>query len=162
MAAPVLTDYSRDLLSIASIVISIVGFALTVLSLLYAIQQIRMTKTAAEAAEEAAKKTLLESEYLFTRFAAANSLRFLAEVRLFVDSKSWGFAALRLGDLRDQVAQLAKLDKDCESLVVGLRRWETTLRELSREEGIFSERKWLLFAVRLQNKIDQLHTPFNR
>lgn len=162
MAAPVLTDFWRDWLSIISIAISVVGFVLTVVSLLYAIGQIRMTKTAAVAAEEAAKKTLLESEFLFTRFAVANALRFLAEVRIHLDSKSWELAALRLGDLGDQVVQLAKLDSECENLVFGLRKWEAVARKLSRVEGKFAETKWQTFCVQLQQKMDQLHTPFQR
>lgn len=155
-----LTDRARDIISLVSIAITIVGFILTVASLWYAIQQIRKTKTAAEAASEAANRAVRDSETLILRFAIANAVRFLAEVRLHLEAKAWSFASLRAADLADQIAQLARNDGACRDLVQTLRVWESTFRKLHRGDGEFNEPKWLRYMIKIQTKLDQLHTPF--
>src|SRR4051812_24558135 len=90
----------RDAISIVSLIATVVG-------LLYAIAQIRKTKSAANAAKEAADKALAESRRSYHRFAARNARRLVSEAKIHVDNKAWALAAFRLNDLADQVAQLA-------------------------------------------------------
>jgi hypothetical protein len=92
----VLTEFWRDLLSLVSLGLTVVGFILTALGLWYAILQIRKTKSAVEAAEEAANRALAESERNFQRYAAANAHRFINEAKMHVDGKAWEKAAMRL------------------------------------------------------------------
>jgi hypothetical protein len=75
--------------------IAIVGFGLTAAGLVYAILQIRKTKTAAEAAEEAAKRALTESRRNLQRYAAGNAHRFVNEAKTHVDRQEWEKAAIR-------------------------------------------------------------------
>lgn len=157
-----LTDRARDIISLVSIAITLIGFVLTVASLWYAIQQIRKTKTAAEAATEAANRAFKDSETLILRFAVANAVRFLAEVRLHLEAKIWDFASLRAADLADQLAQLARNDIACSDLAQTIRGWEATFRKLHKSDDKFDEPKWLKYMLKLQTKLDQLHTPFHR
>jgi hypothetical protein len=150
---PLLTDFWRDLLSL-------VGFGLTAAGLVYAILQIRKTKSAAEAAEEAAKRVLTESERNFQRYAAANAHRFVNEAKMHVNSQEWEKAATRLNDLADQAAQLAYTDEDWRQLADDLRTWAATCMKHARGKAKFPMNNWVAFSVRLQRKIDHYHGPF--
>src|SRR4051794_5263941 len=99
------TDFQRD-------VLSLVGFLLTTAGLVYAIVQIRMTQSAAKAAEEAAKKTLAESRLSFRRYAAGNAHRFISSAKTHVDDADWVKAAMRIDDVADLVAQLGHFDAE--------------------------------------------------
>jgi hypothetical protein len=76
----------KDVLNIASIVVGAVSLLATVVGLLYAIAQIRKTKSAAAAALE-------ESRQSYHRFAAGNAHRFIKEARIHVENKQWTLAA---------------------------------------------------------------------
>jgi hypothetical protein len=148
------SDFWRDILAI-------LGFVLTALGLLYAIVQIRLTKSAAQAAEEAAKKTLAESQLSFQRYAAATAHRFISEAKIHVENKQWEKAAVRINDVADQVAQLAGFDAEWQQYAEKLRNWAAVCQrhaigELSR----FVSLKWIGFLVQLQAKIDSCHGPF--
>lgn len=110
-----LNEIWRDLISLA-------GLALTLVALVYAIIQIRMTKTAARAAEEAAKKTLAESHLNFFKYIAATAHRFISEVKIHINDGKWEEAGGRLNDLADQIAQMSSLDPDWQRFAELLRQ----------------------------------------
>ncbi len=157
---PLLTDFTRDLISITSLVVTVIGFPLTVVSLLYAIRQIREAKSAAMAAQEAANRTLKESEFRFVRFAAGNASRFLSETRVHLDNRHWRVASLRAGDLGDLLSQLARDGSGFEGLVTELRVWQANLIRVETGDIKFADKKWQSFQVRLQRIVDNFHSPF--
>ena len=157
---PILNDFLRDVLSITSLLVSLVGFPLTVVSLIYAIRQIREAKTAAVAAKEAANRTLLESESRIIRYALGNAHRFLAEARLYLESSVWKFASLRIGDIADLFSQLTKTNADFENLLTELRDWQVHLVRVEANKIKFATPKWQSFQARLQRIIDEVHGPF--
>jgi hypothetical protein len=149
-----LTDFWRD-------VVSLVGFLMTAAGLVYAILQIRKTKSAAEAAGEAARRALLESRLSFQRYAAGNAHRFANEAKMHVDRQEWDKAATRLNDLADQVAQLAHLNEEWRQLTDNLRNWAATCtRHAAGVKTRFAKNKWVEFAVVLQGKLDHYYGPF--
>lgn len=151
-----LNDFWRDILTI-------VGFASTIAGLYYAIAQIRKTKTAARAAEEASKTALNESHYLFQRYAASNAQRFINEATIHVENRSWQEGRMRVNDLADQAGQLASLDPAWQEFADTLRRWSATLGKMTRNKSArFASNKWAEFVVRLQTKIDSCVTLFSR
>jgi len=150
----ILTDLWRD-------VVSILGFIVTTAGLVYAILQIRKTKSAAEAAEAAARSALAESQRNFQRYAAGNAHRFINEAKLHVDRQEWEKAATRLNDLADQAAQLGDVDEDWRQLADELRTWASICtRHAAGSKAKFVRNKWTTFSVRLQAKIDRYHGPF--
>jgi len=150
---PLLSEFWRDVLAVASAII-------TVLSLLYAILQIRKTKSAAIAAKEAVEKVHEESQRNFQRYALTNALRFMTEAKVHAESRAWDKAALRLGDLADQAAQLAYFDEEWKQLAVELRRWEDTMKRVGSQKANLAPMKWSAFLLRVQLKVDESHGPF--
>jgi hypothetical protein len=149
-----LTDFWRD-------VITIIGFVFTTAGLVYAILQIRKTKSVAEAAEEAAKRAVVESQRNFQRYAAGNAHRYINEVKSYVDRQDWEKAAIRLSDLADQAVQLVHSDEEWRELADKLRNWAATCsRHASGSKSKFAKNKWTAFSVRLQRKIDNYYGPF--
>jgi hypothetical protein len=151
---PLLSETWRDVVSLVSLVLSVLGLAATVLGLWYAIDQIRKTKSAAVAAKEAADQALAESRESYNRYAAANAHRLIREAKIHVQSGvagltqsqstgdalthdqrvAWVLAAARLSDLADQVAQLANDDPDWRNFADELREWEGTCQRFDRGE----------------------------
>src|SRR4051794_30158637 len=111
-----LSDVWRDIISIG-------GFLLTIAGLLYTMRQVWLAKSAAEAAKNAADRTLDESRKSFQRYIAANAHRFINEAKMSIENEQWAAAAMRLRDLADQLAQLTGLSLALEQLRTAARRW---------------------------------------
>lgn len=149
-----MTDFWRDLIAVASVFVTLVGFIL-------ALWQLRKTRSAAEKAREAAERSREESRRDYHRYVVANLPRLLDGAKRFVDANDWQGAILRLSDIAEHVAQLADLDGDWNTLAPESRIWEDTLRAVAR--GSIKEippKKWKEFVLRLHTKIDQYHGPF--
>jgi hypothetical protein len=141
--------------------ITLVGFVATLLSLYYAIRQVRDAKSAAEAARSAAQEALVKSQQNYLRYVAANSHRYVNEVIIHVDHQAWQLATLRLSDLADQISQLASDDAEWKTFSDALRTWATTTKRLHTEDlKRFARSKWEEFLLRLQAKIDSYYGPF--
>jgi hypothetical protein len=139
----------RDAVSITSLVATIVG-------LWYAIVQIRRTKSAANAAREAADKALAESRRSYHRYTLANAQRFIKEAKIHVENKTWALAAFRLNDLADQAAQLVGEDPEWRLFANELREWEATCQGQARGlKKTFTVLKWSEFTRRLQSLSDK-------
>ena len=150
---PFLNDFWRDIVSVVSAVVTVVGF-------LVAYWQLRKTRSAALAAKDAAIRAVEESRGRFRKFILSNLFRFLTEARLHVNEKKWEMAAIRLGDVADQVSQLADVDHEWRPLLSEIRHWEETLRGRTSRGVRFAPRKWADLLTRLQSKIDRDHGPF--
>jgi hypothetical protein len=155
---PLLSEAWRDILTIVSLVITAAGFLGTVVGLVYAIRQIKQTKTAALAAKEASDRALADSRKGFHHYTAANAHRFVNEAKIHVGNESWAMAAMRLGDLADQLAQLGA---EWKELVAKLREWDAACtRRANGSRKSFALDKWSDFAVHLQERIDGYYGPF--
>lgn len=150
-----------DFLAVGGFVLTIVGFVATLLSLYYAIRQLRETKSAAVAAREAATAALVESRRNYLRHVAANSHRYVNEVIIHVENQAWQYAALRLDDLADQLAQLGIEDPECKPFADEVRSWAATAKGHAAGGGRkFAATKWTRFLLRLRAKIDSYYGPF--
>jgi hypothetical protein len=148
-----LSEFWRDIVSISSAIITVLGFY-------YAIRQIWMTQSAAAAALKAANQAVSESRRSFERYTIANALRYFAEAKLYINDSSWEKASLRLSDLAEQTAQLAAMDPEWKNLTHELRQWSDTISRIPSQRIRFARKKWSLFAIKLQGKIDERHGPF--
>ncbi len=149
-----LTDVWRDLIALASAVLTVAG-------LVYAILQIRKTQSAAMAAKAAAEQARAESHRSFLAYAAANAHRFINETKLHVDHERWEMAAVRMNDLADQAARLVATDPEWTAFADELRKWaHTCTRHAAGELKKFAKPKWITFSVRLQARIDGHFGPF--
>ncbi len=142
-------------------IISIGGFLLTFAGLLYTARQVWLAKDAAEAAKHAANQMLDESRKSFRRYAASNAHRFVNEAKVFIESAEWGFAAMRLSDLADQLGQLGALSLSAGQSAADARKWSGTCGRLaSGQLSRFPALRWIDFCVGLQSVLDSLHSPF--
>lgn len=153
-SSPVMNDFWRDVVSIGSAVVTVIG-------LIYAIRQIWKTQSAAEAARESADRAFAESRSQFQRYALTNALRFVAEVKLHVGSRAWELASIRTSDLAEQVSQLSETEPEWEPIAQDLRKWETEFGRLA--SGTLKRLRSSArhdFLNALQGKIDKQHGPF--
>lgn len=156
-----LSETWGNFIAIAGFVLTLVGFIATLASLFYAIRQIRETKSAAVAAQEAAAQAVAEGRRSFERYAAANAHRLITLAKDHIGRTEWQMAAVRANDLADHVAQLAVADLEWRQHVDDLRTWEAMFVRLARGDlKRFDSGKWIEFSLRLQRKIDSLHAVF--
>lgn len=150
-----LPNFWRDSLTLGGVVFTLMGRA-------YTIYQVRKTKSAAEAAERAAKEALAESRENYRRFAAANAHRFFSEARGHVDRQEWTPASRRIGDLADIVAQLASVDSSWAPFTATLRAFPEVAGLIARNQRKnLSVRKWSELCLRFQTKLDEAYGPFS-
>jgi hypothetical protein len=151
---PFLDDGWRDIISVGSFLVTIVGFVVAFI-------QLHKAKSAIDAAQEATQKTLLETQQRYQRHIVSIADRFFSEVKMLVGKSIWDRASIRIGDVADQFAQAIDFDEEWAVLVNELRMWEQALSKLSiNPNARFASRKWADFIVRIQQKIDQYHGPF--
>jgi len=136
---------------------------LTAAGLIYAIAQIRKTKSAAQAAEEAAKIVLHETQKSFQKYVIALAHRFINEVKALVRAQppDWVKAAMRLSDLADQMAHTVSPAAVANSEVDEVRNWagrfhKYAVGKLKR----FPDKEWEAFLARFESRIDSLMRPF--
>ena len=126
-AEPILNESPRDL-------VTLVGFAGTVLGFIVTIWQLRKTQSAAKAAEVAANKTQEENRFAFYKFTVALAHRYVNEAKIHVDNEAWERAAIRLSDLTDQVNQLVPLDNAWSAMAGELHGWSVTCNRLKSNQ----------------------------
>ena len=144
------------------------GFVAGVLSLFvgiagfwYTIKQVWKTKAAAQAAEEAANRTLRESGRKFREFVTANAHRHLLEANQQIFEGQWAMAGLRAFDLADDLAQLVSDDTEFKELVASVRAMALAMTEKSKKvTKRFSVKQWNEVLQRLRPKIDLLQRLF--
>ena len=79
-------------LSVAGVAVSTIGLAATY-------YQVRKARKSADAARDAAKATLRDSQKSFRRYLAAVVQRQLAEVETFVADERWELASIRCEEI---------------------------------------------------------------
>jgi len=148
---PLLTEAWRDIIALGSLAVTLVGFGL-------AYWQLRKTKTAALAAQEAAERSVDESRRQFQSYILACSMRYLAEAKLLASRNQWPEASTRLGDLADQMVQLADFDEDWLPLLSEVRDWAGKIDDPTKKPRMRS--KFVATLQRVQQKVDSHHGPF--
>lgn len=150
-----LTDFWRDVIALLSVVLTTAG-------LIYAIIQIRKTKSAAEAAKESAQQTLRESQSRFQRYAAASANRFLNEAKIHVGHKDWDKASDRIYLVADQTNLLAAIAREWVGIEQELRKWATLCNRLALGESKRFPRKWSEFVGAIQGRLNETLGPTPR
>lgn len=155
MAAPLLPEGWRDVLALASLVATLLGFAI-------AIWQIRKTKSAAEAARAAAKNTSAEVQKSYGHFTIGIAHRLITEVMSHVQKENWELASLRLNDLADQVVLLVSSDPEWKNDSTQLRKWaDVCFRQLHADgTHTFDRDKWSKYFLKFHSKIDIHFGPY--
>jgi hypothetical protein len=154
LSEPLLSEGVRDILAL-------VGFVATIAGLAYAIIQIRKTKSAAEAARQAADVAADESRKAYRRHVGSHSHRFINEAKIHVENQAWNLAAARLSDLADQAAQLSHATPEWKAVGAEIREWESRcLRLASGAKKRFLPEKWTEFLVLVQARVDDVYGPF--
>jgi hypothetical protein len=145
----------RDVVSIASLAVTAIGFAV-------ALWQIRRATSAAIAAEKAADRALRESQKSFHRYTAANAHRYVSEVKIHIRNTAWPLSAARLADLADHAAQLDNEDASWKQIAGQLRKCEGACDGQSdpASQTPFATDKWEKFILKLQARIDAYSGPF--
>jgi hypothetical protein len=160
-----------DFFTIAGFVLSIFGLIVGIGGFWIAIHQIKETKRAAEAAQEAAKKTLAESKESYERFVGAYASRLLSELQNSVNTKDWKLASIRSQDVAELVASLPATgdeinDEKSNELVASLRGFAQKFAEISKVDKSpltpANLKKWKDLVQGLHRQLDQLRAPFKR
>src|SRR5438874_3538478 len=97
----------NDFWQVGGFVVGVIGFVVT-------IWQIRKTKHAFEAAEEAARITYRESKKSYERFVGDYASLLLSELQNAVNAKDWKFAGIRAIDLGGLLALLPSTGSSTE------------------------------------------------
>jgi hypothetical protein len=149
----VLTDSWRDIIALLSLVLTTAG-------LVYAIVQIRKTKSAVEAANEATTQTLAESQSRFQRYTASNANRFLNEAKIHLEHQEWEKASGRMNDVADQASLLSPLAGGWEQTAEALRTWASICESLAvKKRKKFPKPKWAAFVGTLQQRLNAIISP---
>src|SRR4051794_3034814 len=132
-----------DFYTVAGFYVGVVGLVIGVVGFAVTIWQIRQAKTAADAAKDAANRTLTESKDSFERFVAAFASRLLSELQRAEDSKDWQLANLRTHDLAELLGTIDVVEFDATVLVARLREFEQKFADRKAERNPkFSQVKW--------------------
>ncbi len=145
------------------------GTLASVAGLVYAIYQIRKTKSAAEAARVASEETRTLSRQDYQRYAVANAVQFIGELKAFVAGKVWERASLRFSDLAVQASQVANLQRpndpetanQWEILADELRQWAQSCEKVLAGQIKFQQGKWTKLLPRLESMFHTYHGPFS-
>ena len=126
----------RDSLSVWGILLAVLGFAGTWLSLWYAFKQLRRTEESAQLAEQAAtlaKKAAEDATTCapkFCRYTAQHAHHLIREVKTHVGKGEWREVAYRLRDVTEYAIALAQGDgvtnSDWSNFCDELRSWDNS------------------------------------
>jgi hypothetical protein len=155
---------------VVSLVVGFIAFIIAIIQLRQARDAALASQTAAEAARDAAQKTLRESKDAFERFVAAHAGRILSELESAVGEANWEIAVLRARDMAEIIATLpaasspTRDDKIAEA-VNELREFGHTFTEFAEKEAKrlqpkVAKEQWQPLLERLHTRLDQLRAPF--
>jgi hypothetical protein len=150
--------------------LGVAGGIVGLLGLAYTIYQVQKTKTAAEAARDAAKTTVAESKEAFERFVAAHAGRILSELEAAVGAAHWEVATLRARDMAEIIATLPATNNPTEDAKIAdavnqLREFGHTFTEFAEKEATrlqpkVAKEQWQPLLQTLHTRLDQLRAPF--
>ncbi|MCI0705763.1 MAG: hypothetical protein L0241_32280, partial [Planctomycetia bacterium] len=107
---------TSDALTLWGFVVGVVGLVVGVVGFGYTIYQVWKVKAAAEAAKEAAEKTLAESREAYEKLAGAFASRLLSDLEDAVNSKDWALATIRAKDVAELVSTASQSIPDTVEL----------------------------------------------
>lgn len=157
----------NDIYTAGGFWIGVAGLLLGYVGYRIAITQLRQTKQAADAAREAAEKTVAENKEAFERFVAAFAGRLLSELQAAANRLDWKVAELRAHDLADLLATLPVAAPAAESGEA-----TRTLREFAQEFArkatdpepkkltAAARKRWDSLLLTLRQQLDRLRAPF--
>lgn len=157
MNEPVLDELWRDVVSLASVFLTAVGFLCTIILAVKA-------KRAAVLAKEATQEVAAEMKSLVHKHEIETAHRFLNDAKLHVQHKDWKLASVRLGDLAKAIAKINLLDSDeWASIIRDAREWADKCENMSDgRRKTFPTTKWREFLARVEGEIDRFHGPFQK
>jgi hypothetical protein len=152
----ILDESARDVFGFVGLVVTSIGFVVT-------IWQLWKTQSAAKAAEAAARAALKQSRFAFEKFASNRALRFLQEAKIHVDGEAWGKAAMRLNDLTHELNQLLPFDVRWKQMVDELHTWCVICNSLEtgKRKRFSRKENWLDFCRRLEAELSRIIGPFS-
>jgi hypothetical protein len=156
-----LSPETSDFLTVWGFIVGVLGCIIGVLGFGYTIYQVRKVKAAAEAAEEAAKKTLAESKASYERFVGTYASRFLSELQRAANAKDWKLAETRALDLAELLGTLQDGRDPVTELVSDLRDFGQKFAALAAGGSPkFGQKKWNEVLNKLHARLDKLRAPF--
>ncbi len=111
-----LSPETSDFLTVWGFVVGVLGLLVGVVGFGYTIYQVWKVKAAAEAAKEAAEKTLAESREAYEKFVGAFASRLLSDLEDAVNSKDWALATIRAKDVAELVSTASQSIPDTVEL----------------------------------------------
>lgn len=130
-----LTQTAHDLIAI----VSVFGFALTVIGVWLTWYQMRKATSATQAASNAAVAALAESRGQYNRFLITQLHRLLSEARIYVDCKNWDAAAIRLGDIVELLLHVANTEPLWSESARNFQAMQLTFQRISQQELNFTK-----------------------
>ena len=158
-----LNEFWQDMFSAAGLL----GTAATLVALVVAIKQLRKSKSAFEAAAEAAKSESDLAKQNYADYVVSNAKMYLRELELHVAGAKWARASSRANDLADMFAQITvgadDPAKDELRLVTSTRGWVQTFSliesgELDWDDGL--RKKWASQVRSCYSTVDGKFGPF--
>jgi hypothetical protein len=158
LGKPLLSESWRDIIAIASAVVTVVGFVLTV-SHWFTRSANHEDAICGECGEGSRAPSPGGKPAELPALRPRECIKTPGRSENFVDGEIWDKAMLRLSDLAEQASQLADADRAWKTFATDLRIWEETMKNISRKGSRFDSKKWGQFLLRLQDKIDSSHGP---
>lgn len=155
-----------DFYAIGGFVVGVVGLVIGVGGFWIAIWQIRKTKHAVEAAQEAASRMMEENKKAYQRFVGSYASLLLSELQNAVNGNDWKLASMRSLDLGGLLASLPSTgslteDDAIGSSVADLRDFGQKFSELTtKQKPKYPVNKWKRLVQALHARLDILRAPF--
>jgi hypothetical protein len=141
--------------------VAIIGLVIAFLGFGYTIHQVRKTKSAAEAAQEAAESALHEAKQTFRGFVVLHANRIVSELNGLIEAGKWESAALRADDLAEMVTYLREEPGWSNEYVDALRDSAANLRKKAKKESArFATTNWDALRKRLHAFLDRAKAPY--
>lgn len=149
------------LVGVISLVLGVIAFYYTLRALWEARDAAKASKTAAEAARDAANKTLAESKGAYGKFVGSFASRILADLKKAVDDQDWKLATVRADDLAEFVAsvphEIPTAGDEAALLRVFGRKFAAGDAE---HKPKFNTAKWNELILKLHAHLDSVNAPF--
>jgi hypothetical protein len=156
-----LDPWWNDFYTIGGFIAGIIGAVVSIGGFWIAIGQIRKTMHAAQAAQAAANKTLIESKKSYARFVGSFASRLMSELQRAVNTKEWKIADLRAHDLAEVLGTLTPSSSVVASIVRRLRAFGQEFADIvSGEKSSVGRTKWKELLTELHARLDTLRAPF--
>jgi hypothetical protein len=167
-----LDPWWSDFYTVGGFVAGVLGCIVGVAGFAYTIYQVRKVKAAAEAARDAATKTLQESKASYERFVGDFGSQLLSELRRAVQDGDWKVASFRAHDLAELLASLHPSGNEEEDtarseIVREFRAFGDLFAAMDKKEkkparlpAKSQKEKWEPLLASSHQQLDRLRRPF--